>query len=586
MMKRGQDNVMNRRLFSRQKEVAARNKVREQGGIAPMQSGPSGILASSPELMQAAYAKSNPLAAMPTKTTGQGRIMPVQPSPITGINPLQQPNPQAQVQPKQQQQARTPAPGGIGSTPQAQKQRNQQPPIKMQAGGDLGMHMMGQQMGAKIRAQGLPNQYGSAGNRFLPEVDPMLAAHMQGQDMVGLPTDIMKVPAPTPISLLESSGFSEADIRADKNLIRLAEEMNKDPVTKTKLNELTKTLTDPNATEKKQTEAVANAFGVEPNKEGLKKVDDYLSPDKKGKGGNKINTLLKAITQNAVGGAIGGERSVAARLSKAMGKGLDKALEVELEREKAVNEMMKTALGNRPELYGENATKRKSKELDFEYYEYQPTKAGVDAGKQAVVMDDETLITVYNNKRDSIDSNLKAIEEAMGLLEKGGVAGYQGVMSRTADALKGVPGASTFLGEGLTNATKYDQVLRVLAAQLAPELLGESGRTISDGDRARVAQMLGFAVTDNGNGTFTVGQFVGRGFKTDEELMNQMAKIDDLLRGKAKKVDEEFYSIAKRMPGVNVERPEEQTEQTEQSNPNLIKITQEEIDELNKDKNK
>lgn len=578
MMKRGQDSVMNRRLFSRQKEVAARNKVREQGGIAPMKSGPAGILASSPELMQAAYNASNPMTATPQKTTGQGKVMPVQASPITGTNPLQPPAPTP-----------TPAPGGIGSTPQAQDQRQKlninvkqqgaKPPIKMQAGGDLGMHMMGQQMGVNARGQGLPQQFG-------PEVDPMQAQFMQGQSMVGAPTDIMKVPAPTPISLLESSGFSEADIRADKNLIRLAEEMNKDPATKSKLNNLTKTLTDPNASEKTQTEAVADAFGVEPTKEGLKKVDDYLSPDKKGKGGNKINTLLKAITQNAVGGAIGGERSVAARLSKAIGKGLDKALEVELEREKAVNEMMKAAIGNRPELYGEKATKRKSKELDFEYYEYQPTKAGLDAGAQAVVMDDKTLITVYQNKRDGIDSNLKAINEAMGLLEKGGVAGFQGAMSRAADALKGVPGASAFLGEGLSNATQYDQVLRVLAAQLAPELLGESGRTISDGDRARVAQMLGFAVTDNGNGTWTIGQFVDRGFKTDDELMNQMTKIDELLRGKAKKVDEEFYSIAERMPGVKVKRPEEQTQQTEQSNPNLIKITQEEIDELNKDKNK
>jgi len=219
MMKRGQDNVMHRRLFNRQREVAARNKVREQGGISPIKSGPAGILASSPELMQAAYNASNPLTAMPQKTTGQGQVMPVQASPITGTNPLQPPAP-------------TPALGGIGSTPQAQDQRQKlnvnvrqqgaKPPIKMQAGGDLGMHMMGQQMGVNARGQGLPQQFG-------PEVDPMLAAHMQGQSMVGAPTDIMKVPAPTPISLLESSGFSEADIRADKNLIRLAEEMNKDP---------------------------------------------------------------------------------------------------------------------------------------------------------------------------------------------------------------------------------------------------------------------------------------------------------------------------------------------------------------------
>ena len=90
--------------------------------------------------------------------------------------------------------------------------------------------------------------------------------------------------------------------------------------------------------------------------------------------------------------------------------------------------------------------------------------------------------------------------------------------------------------------------------------------------------MLGFAVTDMGNGQFQIGQFVGRGFKNEGELLNQMQKIDVLLRGKAKKVDEEFYSIANRMPGMNVERPEEQTEQTEQSNPNVIQMTEEDMD--------
>ena len=557
--------VRNRRLFNRQKEVAARNKVRELGGVTPMMATPnepSGILASSPELMEAA------MTAMPIKETGQGKIQPVAASPVTGTTPVPAPTPGAPM-------------GGIASLPQAPKpqgqkvdinvrQQGSRPPIKMQAGGDLGLHMMGRQMGIDARNGAMPTQVAK-------EVDPMQALFMQGQQMAGKPVSIMSRPKPDPISVLESSGFSEEDIRADKKLINLAQEMTKDPADKAKLLNLDSALSSPDATNKQKTKAIADTFGVEPTTEGLQKVDKLLSPDPKKKSSNRVDTLIKAITQNALGGAIGGPNSVAARVSNAIGKGLDAALLVEREREKALNDFMTAAIGDRPEYYQDNAVKRKSKELDFEYYEYQPTKAGIDAGNQSVVMDDETLISVYNNKRDSIDSNLNAIGEAMTLLEEGGVAGYQGVIGRTRDSLRGLPGAESFLGEGLSKATKYDQVLRVLAAQLAPELLGESGRTISDGDRARVAQMLGFAVTDNQNGTFTVGNFVGRGFKTDEELMSQMKKIDDLLRGKAKKIDNEFYSIAKRMPGVDIKRPEEQTAPA-QTNPNVIQMTEEEME--------
>ena len=41
-------------------------------------------------------------------------------------------------------------------------------------------------------------------------------------------------------------------------------------------------------------------------------------------------------------------------------------------------------------------------------------------------------------------------------------------------------------------AGQYERLHGVLAMQLAPILLGEAGKTISDADRVRVAQALGY----------------------------------------------------------------------------------------------
>ena len=45
--------------------------------------------------------------------------------------------------------------------------------------------------------------------------------------------------------------------------------------------------------------------------------------------------------------------------------------------------------------------------------------------------------------------------------------------------------------EGITPTQQLEFILDKLQAQNAPEILGEAGKTISDADRARVAQIVG-----------------------------------------------------------------------------------------------
>ena len=79
-----QDPVRNRRLFRRKKEVAARNKLRENGNIGAM----GGILSSSEELMDAALRGFSP--ATEQRMTGQGKVMTGQQPMGMGQTPMNQ----------------------------------------------------------------------------------------------------------------------------------------------------------------------------------------------------------------------------------------------------------------------------------------------------------------------------------------------------------------------------------------------------------------------------------------------------------------------------------------------------------------
>jgi len=556
-----QDPVRNRRLFRRKKEVAARNKLRENGNIGAM----GGILSSSEELMDAALRGFSP--ATEQRMTGQGKVMTGQQPMGMGQTPMNQPM-------------------GLTATPEAEKQQieisvkqqeNNGDPLKLQAGGILSMNpnYADYMAGQKFRNPTVPVAAPSGGT-----IDPNLADFIDGQAMradITNPAGTVYDDAILRQSRLKKNGFDPATVGKERGLAEIKDALGGNIKAKEKLSTVEAALTSDSATEEEQLQAVTDAFGVENSKEGLQQISKYLDPG--AKTSNKVDELLDSITGVAVGGAIGGDRSMAKRISDAMLVGLNKKLDVEKERESSINELIKASLtAEEASNYTDKAVKRTSELLGIDYYELLPNERGINSGLQGKVIRDNTIDSAYAAKSGSVQKNLQQVDSAIGLLdaEDGGVAGFAGVAGRLKDSLKGIPGAETFLGKDLSNATRYDQVLRVLAAQLAPELLGESGRTISDGDRARVAEMLGFAVSTNKDGTFTIGKFVGRGFSSDEELKNQIMMVRDLIASKAKKIDDEYIAIVTKIPGASIpERPE--TQKTNET-PNVIQLTIEDLE--------
>jgi hypothetical protein len=76
--------------------------------------------------------------------------------------------------------------------------------------------------------------------------------------------------------------------------------------------------------------------------------------------------------------------------------------------------------------------------------------------------------------------------------------------------------------------------MRAMAAQFTPIILGESGRTISDGDRQRVAQILGFAVDQT---TGKIDQYEGTAFTSEAELKSALSEIRSILGSSYSEMD-------------------------------------------------
>jgi len=94
-------------------------------------------------------------------------------------------------------------------------------------------------------------------------------------------------------------------------------------------------------------------------------------------------------------------------------------------------------------------------------------------------------------------------------------------------------------GKGkLSDANKYNTYLRLLAVQMAPLLLGESGKTISDRDRKLVADALGLQENDSGMFTWAEGSSLNQGL-----LQERLGLIKNILRESRENVDGNYRRI-------------------------------------------
>jgi hypothetical protein len=219
----------------------------------------------------------------------------------------------------------------------------------------------------------------------------------------------------------------------------------------------------------------------------------------------------KAMSLATIGLAIAAGQSPNALSNIAQGllvgtQGIAKRREAARERETKLQaaaletaaEQMKAEAENVPEFYDDTATEIESPFGTFEVY--RTTRQGTASGRQDRFKNPKAVVDAYGRKmeeRGRIEGNLnRAMELLRDNPEK--IAGLGGTASRFVSEIGSAIGLTSAVDmDSLTPAQEYDAIMTQLAAELAPIILGESGRTISDGDRARVAQALGFAVDES-----------------------------------------------------------------------------------------
>jgi hypothetical protein len=302
-----QDDVYNRALFRRKSE-AARNKLREMGGVDARM--PQGIMASSPELMAAAL----PRAMVPQMTGMQPNMMAPQMRPAAPQMPKAQlPNivpgmfPQPQPQPMQMQgQPMAPQPMQQPMAPQPQQafqprqpMQPQPQPVRLNVGGDVALEAM---------RQGRPEP--SLGEQF---------SAIQGQAQ-RMPVDITE--APTPRARNEGQDIAP--------LVR--ERLGDDQEAQERFNQLENSLSNPEATPKDRQRAVTDAAGVPNTRENFRDVVTQIT-GREMPASATVDQLNEAITGVALGRAIGGPGSVAERISEALLVGLQAQRETATTRE-------------------------------------------------------------------------------------------------------------------------------------------------------------------------------------------------------------------------------------------------------------
>jgi hypothetical protein len=527
-----QDEVYNRALFRRRAE-SAREKLREMGGVGPQ--GPRGIMASSPELMAAAMPR-----AMTPQTTGPMPNMmapqmrpaaaPMQAAALPNIVPgmfPQQPQPQQQP-PQAPYQTRQPAPQPQPAPMQPGQPKPQPQPIRLNKGGDIAL---------EARRQGLPE----------PSLGAQIAANPAFAGIRAV--DITETPTPRGRS-------TEGDVLAEVRAI-----LGENPEAQSRVDQLETTLSNPEATAEERQRAITTTAGVENDKEGLRSVVTDLTGEEPPANAT-VDELNRAIMGVSIGGAIGGPGSVAERISNAILQGLQVQRETAMGRELLESKIALAEL-ERSRLYSDSA-----KDLETKHFgkipQFMPTLPGTLAGATPIIAgEQDRIIMTYNTAMDESDRLLELSAEAESLLDKGDVAGFEGSASRfltrataalpdpVADALgvdKENPRASA--------AQRFDVIQRTLAAQLAPMLLGESGRTISDGDRRRVAELLGIVTDDKDGLGLNINGLASGAFRSETELREAIREVNIILQQNRQEVESEFEMLAARIPGLQVQRSE------------------------------
>ena len=108
-------------------------------------------------------------------------------------------------------------------------------------------------------------------------------------------------------------------------------------------------------------------------------------------------------------------------------------------------------------------------------------------------------------------------------------------------------------------------------------LLGESGRTISDGDRRRVAELLGIVIEDKDGLGLNIRGLTSGAFRSEAELKAAIGEVQNILQRNRQDVETEFTTLVGRIPGMRVERPEAPATQAAPAASQPIVLTEEDL---------
>ena len=138
----------------------------------------------------------------------------------------------------------------------------------------------------------------------------------------------------------------------------------------------------------------------------------------------------------------------------------------------------------------------------------------------------------YRTKFETVGNKIVTLNE---LAASGQLTGYEGLKGRIGDTIRGLgilPELADSLlgGDLLSKGSEFDINARLVLAEIAPWILGESGKTISDSDRVRVAQALGYEAKLE-NGVMMIGGF-------NEELLKNPYGVQRALNEVAKTINQ------------------------------------------------
>ena len=153
----------------------------------------------------------------------------------------------------------------------------------------------------------------------------------------------------------------------------------------------------------------------------------------------------------------------------------------------------------------------------------------------------------YVGQLDRIVFADQGVQAAIDLADQGEALGVSGAIGRLTDATKQLIPEKYGKRLGidyntLSDGGEYEVLNRNLALQLAPIILNEGGKTISNQDRALVAQALGYNIDANGNILFGGG--LVNIFKSKEEAMTALKSIQGILRKNASNLHSVYQSQA------------------------------------------